>query len=782
MRHPKNALHRFCCWSSLLLALLLAVPAVAQDDAEPPVRRGAEVIDVVTPYIFEGDLRLLPRARGWQPGDGIKEIPRRHFGELPTPITPDNPVLLERDPLLGVQEGAAKSRAQRAFGTADINVAGQGYTGVNPPDTVGEVGANYYIQMINGSGGGLYRIHDKATGAVVAGPTALDTLGSGNCGSGFGDPIVLYDELAGRWMMSEFAGSGNHLCVYVSQTGDPISGGWFAYDFTTPSFPDYPKYAVWPDAYYVGSNENSPAVYALERAAMLGGQAASMQRFTAPDLNGFGFQMITPSDLDGAAPPAGAPNYFLRHNDDEVHVQSNDPGQDFIEIFEFHVDFATPANSTFTGPTQVGIADIDSSLCGLTSFNCIEQPGTNTQLDPLREVVMWRSQYRNFGSHEVLVGNLATDVDGTDHAGVRWYELRKVGAGGWTLHQEGTYAPDADSRWMGAASMDSAGNIAIGYNVGSSATFPGLRYVGRLAGDALGTLTQGEHSLIEGSASNSSNRYGDYSSLNVDPVDGCTFWLTGEYNTANTWSTRIGAFRFDGCGGTCGNGVIEGGEVCDGSELGGATCADFGCTGGGTLACNSSCTGFDTSGCSDCPICDNNGTCDAGEDCVSCPSDCVSGTSSGAVCGNGVCEAGDGEDCLSCSADCNGTQNGKPSNRFCCGDGDGQNPVSCSDSRCGGSSACTDVPQVPASFCCGDFVCEGSESCSNCALDCSTGAEVCGNGLDDDCNGDVDCDDAVCSALPECDSGVCTLGQRGDPCSSGADCCSDRCKGNGTCK
>ena len=393
-------------------------------------------------------------------------------------------------------------------------------------------------------------IYNKADGTVAAGPFALDSLGTGACANAHGDPIVLYDRLAGRWLLSEFTPPGTtNLCVYVSQTADPISGGWFGYQFPTPDFPDYPKYAVWPDAYYVSTNESSPAVYALDRAQMLTGGTATSQRFTAPNLSGFSFQALTPSDLDGAAgPPSGAPGYFIRHRDDESHNPgSNDASQDFLEIWEFDVDFATPGNSTFTGPTNIAVSEFDSDLCGLFSFDCFPQPGTTTRLDPLREVVMWRSQYRNFGTHETLVGNLVTDVDGTDRGGIRWFELRRTG-GAWSLFQEGTYSPDATHRWMGSIAMDGAGNIALGYNAGSSTVFPGVRYTGRLSGDTLGTMPQVETTIVAGSGSNSSNRWGDYSSMNVDPADDCTFWHTNEYGTSSgTWNTQIASFRFSSC-------------------------------------------------------------------------------------------------------------------------------------------------------------------------------------------------------------------------------------------
>ncbi|MCB8917509.1 MAG: hypothetical protein H6666_06265 [Ardenticatenaceae bacterium] len=448
------------------------------------------------------------------------------------------------DPLLPLQENAPPPSDQ-GFETPIFNFEGQGYTFLNPPDTVGDIGANHYIQMINSTGVAIY---DKTTGTLI---TSFDLTALGGCATGSGDPIVLYDHDADRWLLSEF-GSGNSLCVFISQTPDP-TGTYYAYSFSTPSFPDYPKYGVWSDAYYASANENSPSALALNRTAMLAGAPATSQRFTVPPLSGFSFQALTPADWDGATPPpAGSPNYFMRHRDTEVHGPSGYPTEDFLEIWAFDVDWVTPANSSFTQVGNIAISEFDSSLCGLTSFYAIAMPGVSkcstSALDPLREVIMFRLQYRNFGSHQTLVGNLSTDVTGNDDAGVRWFELRKVGAGAWSLFQEGTYAPDAHSRWMGAIAMDGSGNIALGYNVSSGTVYPSLRYTGRLASDPLGTMPQGENMGISGSASNGSNRYGDYAAMSVDPVDDCTFWFTGEYNPASQWSTRIIAFRFDACG------------------------------------------------------------------------------------------------------------------------------------------------------------------------------------------------------------------------------------------
>ena len=227
----------------------------------------------------------------------------------------------------------------------------------------------------------------------------------------------------------------------------------------------------------------------------------------------------------------------------------------------------------------------------------------------------------------------------------------------------------------------------------------------------------------------------------------------------------------------CGNNVIDPGEACDGSALSGATCSAAGCA-GGTLLCDSTCTGYDRSLCTGCPACDGDGVCEAGEDCNGCPGDCPGGTSSGAVCGNAICEAGNGEDCVSCAADCNGVQTGKPSGRFCCGDGGGTNPLPCSDSRCtAGGRSCTTNPTAGGAYCCGDDVCGAGESCATCALDCTElGFEICDDGRDNDCNGLADCSDPGCSADPGCSS-TCTAS--GESCSAASECCSNNCRTKG---
>ena len=444
--------------------------------------------------------------------------------------------------------------SSNVFTTPILNFTGSPFTQVNPPDTVGAIGKSHYIQMVNGSSGAEFRIYDRS-GMLEHGPIALESLGSGNCSVGGGDPIVIYDQLADRWFMSEFHNqtSANVVCHYISQTNDP-AGSWFAYEFSMPNFPDYPKYGLWPTAYIGTANEVGggsdplPAIYAFDRSKMLKGEPASYIRFVPPRLAGFGFQAFTPVDMDGfITPPTSSPPLYLRHRDDEVHNSgSNNSTADFIEIWSMTPDFSNPSNSSFTQIANIQIDEFDSTMCGVGSFSCVPQNGSSTRLDPVREVLMHRVQYINHGTHQSIVGNMVTDTTGEDQNGIFWFELRNIN-GNWTLHQDGVLAPDAIHRWMGSISMDSSQNIALIYNASGTDLFPSLRYTGRRADMPLGTLIGEEGSIGEGGGSNSSNRYGDYNSLTLDPVDGCTFWATGQYNPSSTWSTRIATIKFPNC-------------------------------------------------------------------------------------------------------------------------------------------------------------------------------------------------------------------------------------------
>jgi hypothetical protein len=517
---------------SAAVALAVALcPAFALAQGKSP-----DVIGPVTPFVFDKDLRTLPQAK---PGPEREVKDRRQVpieAAWTKPSSVPDPVVQRTMP--AVQGGPIPG----------VNFAGIAFTGPRPPDTIGDVGLNHYIQMVNVQ----IAIFSK-TGTLLAPPVAVSTIWTGfpgNCSSqNAGDPVVVYDRAADRWVISQFH-FGNGICVAVSRTSDPVAGGWWLYDFAgLASFPDYFKIGVWPSAYFIGANAGSNKALALNRAAMLtGAPATAIVRNTA----GVGVHsFLLPADADGPTPPpAGAPGVFYRHIDDAVGG-----GVDRVELFEFQPDFVTPANSTFTGPVAIPTAPF-GSLCGF-SFSCVFQPGTGQRLDSVTEWAMWRLAYKNFTTHEVMLVNNAVDTGAATRPGVRWYELRRTppGAGAWSIFQQGTFSPGAasENRWMASLAMDNSGNIGMGYSYTDSSAGtpvqPSLRYTGRLAADPPGTMTQGETTLIAGTGvQTGSNRWGDYAAMSIDPFDECTFWFTGEYMIGgNAWATRIGSFELPSC-------------------------------------------------------------------------------------------------------------------------------------------------------------------------------------------------------------------------------------------
>jgi len=439
--------------------------------------------------------------------------------------------------------------------------------GVSPPDPVGDVGPNHYVAMSN-----LYfQIYDKA-GNSLYGPAANNTLWSGFGGDcqtdNAGDPIVLYDQIADRWILTQFTSSGPTYfnCVAVSQTPDP-TGSYYRWAVSTGSnFPDYPKYGVWPDAYYISTREFAGGstfvgvgAYALNRAQMVAGNPnpTIISFLATPAGSGGAFNVgdgLLPSDLDGTSqPPAGSPNYFVGAMDNGATYGAP---QDALTLWKFHADFTTPANSTFTLSNTIPIAAYDTIPAFCSGRSCVPQPGTSNKIDHLgyRQRPMHRLAYRNFGSHEALVTNQSVEASAT-MSGIRWWEIRSPNLSPF-IYQEGTYAPgvsDGIHRWMGSIAQDSAGNMALGYSASNgTSTFPSSWYTGRLSGDPLGTLPQGEGSFINGTGSQTgSQRWGDYTSVNVDPIDDCTFWYVNEYIPTTSsvgWRLRIGAFKFNECG------------------------------------------------------------------------------------------------------------------------------------------------------------------------------------------------------------------------------------------
>jgi hypothetical protein len=425
--------------------------------------------------------------------------------------------------------------------------------GYYPPDTQGDISTDKYIQVVNVN----FEIFSK-TGTALYGPANLNTIWTGIPspwnGTNNGDPVVLYDQAANRWLISQFSlpsgGTQYAELVAISQTSDP-TGAWYRYVFQYGSImPDYPKFGVWPDGYYMSTNQfdgGGPwagvGASAFERTKMLAGDPTAQMIYfdlgAGADPSG-----MLPSDWDGVTPPtAGEPNHFTYFNDWSSLTDR------YLRIWDFHVDWVTPANSTIGQVASIVTAPFQSTLCNDPNGRgqCIPQPGTSVLLESLSDRLMYRLQYRNFGGYKAMVTNHTVDVDNTGHAGIRWYELRNTGAG-WSIYQQGSWAPDASHRWIGSVAMNSVGDIALGYSVSNATTvYPSIKYTGRKVTDPLGVMTAVEQTIINGAGCQTGTgaRWGDYSMMSVDPSDDVTFWFTTEYiqvSGAANWQTRIASF------------------------------------------------------------------------------------------------------------------------------------------------------------------------------------------------------------------------------------------------
>ncbi len=423
---------------------------------------------------------------------------------------------------------------------------------VTPPDPAGDVGPNHYVQVVNS----MLQIFSK-TGTSLYGPVMTSTLWTGFSGNwdghNNGDAIVLYDENADRWIITQFAidCTGTPYTEYemvaVSTTGDP-TGTYYRYAFQFDYMPDYPKLGVWNDGYYMAVNRfntnttGTPFVGAgacvLERAKMLTGDAgARMVYFKTESLGGSGSAAgsacwaMLPSDCDGTLPATGTPNYFTYIN-----------GTSELRIWALHADWNTTSSSTFTYVTALPVTAYTEMGSG-----SVPEMGT-LSLDGLGDRLMFRNQYRNFGSYETFLTCHSVNT-GSGIAGVRWYEYRKTGST-FSLYQQSTFAPgDGKSRWMGSIAMNAAGDIGLAYSVSSSTMYPSIYYTGRKAADPLNTMTVAEGLIQTGTVSMTTySRWGDYSAMNVDPSDNTTFWTTQEYvgtfGGFCPWATKIASFKF----------------------------------------------------------------------------------------------------------------------------------------------------------------------------------------------------------------------------------------------
>src|SRR5947208_12966652 len=548
------------CFSAITLVLFAFGKASAQPrppahGSQPLIR--AQYLDVMPVVKFD----ISPPLRSIKPVSAKPIELRENEERGPIPLRPAGRVV--RDPV--VQRVLGKIGIPSPIISFDgaSNLCG----GCAPPDPNGAVGPNNVVTMDNVH----FQVFDKS-GNSLFGPAANNTLWSGFGGdcetNNAGDPVVIYDQLADRWLLTQFTSSGPTFfeCVALSQTSDP-TGTYFRWAISTGNnFPDYPKAGMWPDAYYFSTREFAGGstfvgvgAYALDRAqALVGNPNPTIVGFLAPPNPAYVVgDGLLPSTLDGQTPPpVGSPNFYVGSQDNNGPYGAPSDG---LTFWKFHYDSGTPGNSTFMMTTTLATQPFNSilGLCG-GSRACIPQPSTANRIDHLgyRQRPLFRLAYRNFGDHEALVTNQSVSA-GTgpngEVSGIRWWELRDPN-GSPVIFQEGTYAPgltDGVHRWMGSIAMNSLGDIALGYSASNTTLFPSVFYTARHDGDPPGQMTLGEGSIKEGTGSQTAggNRWGDYTSLVPDPTDDTTFWYINEYIPTTSTAgcpLRTGAFNLTG--------------------------------------------------------------------------------------------------------------------------------------------------------------------------------------------------------------------------------------------
>ncbi|NCT18575.1 MAG: hypothetical protein COZ75_09485 [Flavobacteriaceae bacterium CG_4_8_14_3_um_filter_34_10] len=411
--------------------------------------------------------------------------------------------------------------------------------GALPPDPTGAVGPNHYVHAFNLG----IKIFDK-TGTLLFGPISLGDFFQNGVNSG--DPIVLYDQLADRFFVSQFRTSNNALLIAVSETADP-TGAYNLYEFPLNAFPDYPKYSVWPDGYYMTANKfTGNTTYVLERDVILaGGANPQIVGFNLPGIvnNPNSVRSPNPAHLLGTSFTPNTPGQIVYFQDDGWSGVTFD----HLKIWEITMDWNTSSNSTISAPLEIPTQPFESTFAPFGTGD-VNQPGTGQKIDMIAGVISYMVNYREFTTHNSMTVTFNVDVDGNDRSGIRWIELRTDGVNPWTIFQEGTYAPaDNNSRFMGSLAMDAAGNMGMGFQIASGTLPVGIRYTGRFDGDPLGQMTVAETTIIDGiGVQTNSNRFGDYTHLTMDP-DNFTFWFTGEYFSSNNfWRTRIASFSLSG--------------------------------------------------------------------------------------------------------------------------------------------------------------------------------------------------------------------------------------------
>jgi hypothetical protein len=552
--------------------------SITRQDA--PGTQRPDVVQMVGPVRTTTDVRHLP----YVPNEGeIEErrLTRHQFpGTGPLPSAPAPPSSPWMQKLLKNIFRSAPLMPPPLL-TFDGMNSTQTACGCLPPDTDGDVGPNHYVEALNVA----YRVYDKS-GNPLTDPITFNTLfqdlvGTPCSGSNSGDPFVLYDHLADRWLISDFAFSDLingpfYQCIAVSTSPDP-AGTYNLYAIQhEPAhmdwIGDYPKFALWSDpqpggAYHFTVNLfdlspfisfNGVRVFALDRASMLAGGPTNAIAFTI-GLAGVGdsYSLVPAYFRTGDPPPAGRDEMLLA-------VDATFPGVTLTQVhgWLFHVDFVTPGNSTIgLGADHTPNAEITVNpfvqAWTATTYNLVPQDEdvTTQKLDTLGDKIMTPLVYQNRNGTESLWADQTTMLNFPNGpTAVSWYQFDVTGGNfPATPVQQQEWTNDGDGlwRWMASIAVDADGNTAIGYSTSNTDQFASIRYAGRLESDPPGNLAQGEAIMTNGGGAqtHSAGRWGDYTYLSIDPSNGMDFWHVNEYYTATSsanWATKIGKFNFVG--------------------------------------------------------------------------------------------------------------------------------------------------------------------------------------------------------------------------------------------
>ena len=532
-----------------MLLLLFSVLLTAQDNSSKPIVNHAVASGVSAPLRTLAKLRAKPQY-GFHEANPVHRVPKRPAASLVDPV----------------EQNRTAGPVNYSIGTNVLGI-GNGFPnysiGFAPPDTNMAVGDTQIIEWVNVS----YAVFDKSGNALTVAIDGTALWESGIPGSlcalnNSGDPIAQWDRVAHRWLLFQNVFVSPYaVCIAVSTSSDAL-GTYNVYQFGVPGngFPDYPKWGIWPTGYFQAQNNFGPGgngfvgpqICAYNSAKLLVGDSTAEQQCVQFAL---GEDSLLPGDLDSPTlPPAGQ---------DEFYIGSlGDVDNSHLSVYSFHVDFATPANSFVTGSGNsqlVSISSFTPACNGAYGGACVPQKGISDLLDSLGDRLMYRFAYYNDTSSfptpkQHWYVNFDVTASGGQN-GVRWMEFATprtiVNPTDLTISQQGTYAPDTNWRWMGSIARDQNNDVLVGYSESSTNMFPSIFIAGRTPGDTLGML-ESEVAVVNGTGSqpDTSNRWGDYSAMRIDPVDNCTFWYTTEYYLVTQtfdWSTQIASANFSGC-------------------------------------------------------------------------------------------------------------------------------------------------------------------------------------------------------------------------------------------